>query len=77
MKKIKKSIAVVAALLLMSNNLSAIPYSGGALDCIKEARDIILHITSQNGDDPNGENFEYYIGIYNALYLDCMGLQQD
>lgn len=44
---------------------------GKASDCARMARSAVLMFADAANDDPNGENFEGWLALYNHLYLAC------
>lgn len=45
---------------------------GDPIECVSWSRTITLELADVNGEDPNGENFDYYIEFYNSLYEHCL-----
>lgn len=58
----------------ISPNVNMSEETGQASNCAKKSRATVLALADALGDDPNGENFSGYLGLYNSLYCNCMGL---
>lgn len=40
--------------------------------CVTNARNATLQLADINGEDANGDNFDYYIEIYMIIYTSCL-----
>ena len=74
----KKITSIVALILVSTSLLNATSQSskelkveGRASDCARMARNLVLYTASLTGDNPNGENFQGYLALYNSLYEAC------
>jgi hypothetical protein len=54
-----------------NNNGTKIEVEGKASDCAQMASAAISYIADQFGHNPNVDNFEGYIAVYNILYEGC------
>lgn len=75
-----KSLVTFIMLTLFVTTIGANPISnlneteiedGRASDCVRMARSVVLTMAEGVGDDPNGENFQGWLALYNHLYLAC------
>ena len=77
MKNLKLIIGAMAFILFTSMTVDSKTVSnidvedGRASDCVRMARSTVLLMAEGAGDDPNGENFEGWLALYNHLYSAC------
>jgi hypothetical protein len=75
-KKILCVLFIIPLISVTSLNASSINNQyddyGRASDCVNMARGAILTLAEASGEDPNGDNFEAYLGIYMTMYENCL-----
>jgi hypothetical protein len=71
----KKTFILITSLIFFSftttNDYGSQEDYGRASDCAQVARSVVLEAANIAGQDPNGANFDFYIGLYHLLYRQC------